>query len=132
MKQCSICKDRKSLDLFKKDSRNKDGRGSQCKACYNVNRRVNNPVGRARKWDSAISRKRYHRNAYKAAKSQRTPVWADIERIKEIYNDCPEGYEVDHIIPLRGKFVSGLHLESNLQYLTKRDNYIKRNNYGAN
>ena len=33
------------------------------------------------------------------------------------------------IIPLKGKIVSGLHVESNLQLLTLRENYRKRNKF---
>ena len=63
------------------------------------------------------------------AKLQRTPLWADLNKIKEIYDNCPEGYEVDHIIPLQGKLVSGLHVPDNLQYLTKSENCSKGNHY---
>lgn len=70
--------------------------------------------------------------ADKRNKSLRTPIWANLDRIKDIYNNCPEGYEVDHIIPLRGKTVSGLHVESNLQYLPKHVNRLKRNKYEVN
>jgi hypothetical protein len=59
---------------------------------------------------------------------QATPSWADLEKIKEIYQNCPKGYEVDHIIPLRGKLVNGLHVPNNLQYLTSEDNRKKSNN----
>ena len=46
------------------------------------------------------------------------------ETINAIYDNCPEGYEVDHIVPLtRG----GEHNENNLQYLLKEDNRRKNN-----
>jgi len=57
------------------------------------------------------------------------PKWANINKIKEIYKNRPKGYHVDHIIPLRGKYVSGLHVENNLQYLTVSENCKKRNTY---
>lgn len=60
---------------------------------------------------------------------QRTAKWADREAIKEVYKNCPDGMVVDHVIPLRGKFVSGLHVEKNLQYLLFKDNAIKGNKY---
>lgn len=46
------------------------------------------------------------------------------ECIKLMYINCPEGYEVDHIIPIsRG----GKHHPSNLQYLTISENRRKQN-----
>lgn len=49
--------------------------------------------------------------------------------LKEIYMSRPEGYEVDHIIPIHGSIVCGLHVPWNLQYLPKSDNRRKRNNF---
>lgn len=63
----------------------------------------------------------------RAKKLQAIPKFADLNKIKEIYKNCPKGYEVDHIIPLQGKNVSGLHIETNLQYLPMRENRVKSN-----
>jgi hypothetical protein len=65
----------------------------------------------------------------KASQKQRVPKWADIGKIKEIYKNCPKGHHVDHIVPLQGEFVSGLHVENNLQYLTIQENLSKGNRY---
>lgn len=82
-----------------------------------------------------ISRHRAEYNARTALRRAKilnaTPKWANLDKIKEIYVNCPEGYHVDHIIPLQGEFVSGLHVENNLQYLTIKDNLSKSNKYGA-
>lgn len=79
------------------------------------------PKGRATSNAKAAKRR--------AAKITRTPAWADLEKIKAIYLACPEGHHVDHIIPLQGKIVSGLHVEGNLQYLTATANLQKSNKF---
>ena len=63
----------------------------------------------------------------RALRLKATPKFANLNKIKEIYKNCPKGYEVDHIIPLQGKNVSGLHIETNLQYLPMRENRVKGN-----
>lgn len=62
----------------------------------------------------------------------RVPRWSQLDKIQEFYFNCPEGYHVDHIIPLQGKLVSGLHVIENLQYLTAKDNKEKSNKYIIN
>ena len=63
-----------------------------------------------------------------ARKSNATPVWADFDAIKDIYLEAEyQQMHVDHIVPLRGKTVCGLHVHENLQLLTERENCQKRN-----
>ncbi len=65
-----------------------------------------------------------------AAKIQRIPSWADLGKIKAIYEEAAAlGLTVDHVIPLRGKLVSGLHVHNNLQMLSGVENSIKGNKY---
>lgn len=59
-----------------------------------------------------------------------TPPWADLAAIEAIYQEASLlGMEVDHIVPLQGKSVCGLHVSHNLQLLTKSENSRKRNTH---
>lgn len=134
-KQCSNCQDFLLRNQFGNDSRSHDSLYRKCKACRVLSNKI---------WYD-IKGKDYHkeylinnrsdynaRNAKRRATLlQRTPRWANLEAIKEIYRICPKGYHVDHIIPLQGKFVSGLHVENNLQLLLAEDNMKKGNKFGG-
>jgi len=72
--------------------------------------------------------------ARQLAKKQRTPLWADRFAIEEIYKESARltaetgiKHEVDHYYPLQGSGVSGLHVENNLQILTRSKNRSKGN-----
>jgi len=62
----------------------------------------------------------------------RTPTWANREAIDAIYAEAQRmNMTVDHIVPLRGKTVSGLHVECNLQLLTHEQNARKGNRFNG-
>jgi hypothetical protein len=77
--------------------------------------------------------------ARKSAKLKRTPAWLtefDLLKIKCLYQlaamrSRESGYHwhVDHIIPLQGEFVSGLHVPDNLRVIPALDNMRKSNQY---
>lgn len=75
--------------------------------------------------------------AKRAKKLKATPVWLSAEqheKILEFYliattltaHMC-EPYHVDHIVPLKGESVCGLHVPWNMQILTAAENSRKKN-----
>jgi len=80
--------------------------------------------------------------ARKAVIKQRTPKWlskTDVERIKNEYKLAAllskitnESWHVDHIIPLQGENVSGLHTPNNLRAMRGVENISKKNKFEVN
>lgn len=153
-KVCTKCSLEKPLDAFHKDKYKKDGYRTDCKECFLAYRRRNKEainaknreymkeyyhknkeecLAKTREWKknnrgrcSAIDAKR------RAAKLNATPAWADQEKIDYVYycrdvvnkvygGDC----QVDHIEPLQGEHVCGLHVHNNLQLLSAKANQSK-------
>lgn len=111
-KHCHSC-DRCLLPInFQNKQTTKDGKADICKQCRAEY--LNSGIGNAQK---------ARRNAVKL---NATVSWEQ-DGINEFYKNCPEGYHVDHIIPLQGKYVCGLHVLGNLQYLSALENQQKRN-----
>lgn len=67
---------------------------------------------------------------YALAKKRRLPKWLSIDDVLPIYALASKwGLTVDHIVPLNGKNISGLHVPWNLQLLSRSENSRKRNKY---
>ena len=75
----------------------------------------------------------------RAARINRTPSWLtkeDLGKIESIYKEAQklreetgEEWHVDHIIPLQGENISGLHVPDNLQVIKATENKSKNNRY---
>ena len=73
----------------------------------------------------------------RAIKLQSTPIWltdAELIQIRQYYIDAHilevdtgNKYHVDHIVPLQGKNVCGLHVPWNLQVIPAKENLQKSN-----
>ena len=84
------------------------------------------------KQPEVIKKSNHYKYLHKIDKLKACPKWLSNEQLEELRNfyiNCPEGYEVDHIIPLKGKNVRGLHVPWNLQYLKREDNNFKSNKF---
>lgn len=94
---------------------------------------------RAKIWcRNNLAKLRYSSAAYRARKKFATPMWltdAMKESIGQFYWMATElsrfvgkEFEVDHVVPLQGETVCGLHVPWNLQILCRSKNRSKRNN----
>ena len=89
-------------------------------------------------WQKGNPDKKNANNAKRrTAKMSRTPNWLNeshLQQIQMFYSSASKltkelgiKMTVDHIIPLQGKIVSGLHVPWNLQVITESENSSKGN-----
>lgn len=86
-----------------------------------------------------IDKMRWYTANYRAKKLQATPLWLNDLQIEEILDFHKAAkmfqlytgvdYQVDHIVPLQGETVCGLHVPWNLQLLPSFENQSKGNKY---
>ena len=149
IKTCFVCHEEKDVTKFVANKRNTSW---ECKACKRERSRTHyqkhrlqviertllyqqtHPETRAKKYSTYAKN---HPGVMAAKASLRrarllkaTPKWLTKEQLnemKQFYINCPTGYEVDHIHPLKGDGFSGLHVPWNLQYLPASENSRKGN-----
>ena len=102
--------------------------------------REENPEKAKASSKSWVERNRGKKNFYTMSRytglKNRSVAWANPEAIQDFYDTAAAltaetgiKHNVDHIIPLHGDLVSGLHVESNLQILTQAENCSKSNSF---
>lgn len=148
---CCICNIEKDLELFYKNKSKPLGRSYECKECFKSitaeRRRLNPDINRQscrryyqnnkESWYHNKENRAYHQANRRARKLKATPDWLseyDLELIRWTYHAAKvaekhygELYHVDHIVPLQGKNVCGLHVPWNLRVIPARDNMSKGN-----
>jgi len=134
----------------------KDRKCTECEKIYHAQFRSENAervaalkkVSYERTREAHLAQKKVYRQANKgkiaflnAMRKKRiklrTPAWADVGKIKSYYEVCSffnevngyVKYHVDHIVPLQGTHVSGLHVHNNLQVIPSAENIGKKNRY---
>ncbi len=153
MKKCTSCQYIKDLDCFNNRKAAKDGKYSECKECVkryyilNLEKRLNYQNSYNSQNRETINKRKYkwkkenraktnkYNSDYRARKLNATPVWLSLiqsKAIEDFYTLAQTltdttgiPYQVDHIIPLKGKTVCGLHVPWNLQILTAEENNKK-------
>lgn len=156
MKVCRDCQQSKELSSFYKSKVGSQGTHSYCIPCFKMrnklqpNRAKTTAKYRSQNRDKCniatkVSKQKYPEvvnfSTMKriAAKLNRTPKWltkSNWIEIKWAYKIARQltketgiSYTVDHIIPLQGKEISGLHCPQNLQVIPARENESKGNKF---
>lgn len=152
-KTCISCGATHALSYFNKDKTRQDGHDPRCKDCTRAACRAVYAAktekhlalkcawktanrDRHREWNRDYQKanpeaSRQRTRDYVARRKQATPPWANRASLRQFFKDCPKGWHVDHIHPLKGKDFSELNVIWNLQYLPADQHYAKGNRLQA-
>lgn len=156
MKVCCGCKKSLGTGDFHRSFKASDGLKTQCKQCVKIQSQARyskkkehillcNKAWRSENGHKYAEYRETHRVARRvahskrrAAEKERTVPWACDELIKRHYeyakimeDTTGEAWHVDHVVPLLGKEVSGLHVHNNLQVIRASENLSKGNQFGG-
>jgi hypothetical protein len=134
--KCQCCKEIKESSKFSKNVSRPSGFSHYCKACVSK-RNKSLPVDHAKHYAKNETYYKIKAAFRKKSVRQATPKWLsakDKAKIVDVYlhaKDCQavtgESYHVDHIVPLQGENVCGLHVPWNLCVLPAEVNIRKSN-----
>ena len=126
-KRCNKCLQVLDIELFFNDKARSDGKMYTCKTCCTQYQKDN------------IEQVRLTKKQYKMSILTNTPkrlTTTMLQEIKNIYAESArlsktskQQMHVDHIVPLKGVNVCGLHVPWNLQIIPDSENFAKGNFY---
>lgn len=156
-KLCPKCDNVKNVNDFSVDLSRREGRQCYCRLCQSAIYQSKKEVAKEQRKLRYLSAKeqnkeqmrsyyKEHKNEYlarnalrRASKLYATPPWLseeDKNKIADYYSEAQqktkslnEVFHVDHIVPLQGKNVCGLHVPWNLQIIAAAENLSKGNQW---
>ena len=121
-----------SRNAFGNDKTRKYGIAARCKKCQHISNSLTNAKRDLSRYTESYARLRFRYTLH-------SPKWLTKEhkkQIKEIYAERDRliketgiPHDVDHIIPIQGETVSGLHVPWNLRPIPSKENGQKKNKW---
>jgi len=133
---CSPCQKKQYLTCWYRDN---PGRRQELRDQWVKNNPDKNREIKARWQKDNPENTNSKASRYRARKLKATPSWATQQEIQDAYmvaqiyteiSGIP--HHVDHIVPLQGKNVCGLHWHENLQVIPGKENQMKSNKLEGN